>query len=134
MQELSHQCIYTSSPLSLSFSLCLPPGVNMLLLFFFLQNEKCIAFGPGNDMFESTKIIATKQFEMGKVRFIILYEIYTRYIKKKLKKIIIFLIKKKKNIYIYIKKRRDRERGKKIVKLPNLYYAHMNESIFLVGV
>ncbi|GFQ94176.1 neutral ceramidase B [Trichonephila clavata] len=27
------------------------------------QNEKCIAFGPGKDMFESTEIIARKQFE-----------------------------------------------------------------------
>ncbi|GFS48461.1 neutral ceramidase B, partial [Nephila pilipes] len=27
------------------------------------QNEKCIAFGPGKDMFESTEIIARKQYE-----------------------------------------------------------------------
>ena len=36
------------------------------------QNELCIASGPGKDMFDSTRIIATKQFEMGKVKIVIL--------------------------------------------------------------
>ena len=35
--------------------------------FLSSQNELCVAPGPGKDMFDSTKIIATKQFEMGKV-------------------------------------------------------------------
>ena len=32
-----------------------------------MQNEKCVAFGPGVDMFDSTRIIGEKQFNMGKV-------------------------------------------------------------------
>ena len=31
------------------------------------QNEKCVAFGPGKDMFESTKIIGENQFKAAKV-------------------------------------------------------------------
>jgi neutral ceramidase len=30
------------------------------------RNEQCVAFGPGVDMFDSTRIIAEKQFNMGK--------------------------------------------------------------------
>ena len=33
----------------------------------FVQNEKCIAFGPGKDMFDSTRIIGEKQYTLGKV-------------------------------------------------------------------
>ena len=33
----------------------------------FVQNEMCVAFGPGNDMFESTRIIGEKQYSLGKV-------------------------------------------------------------------
>lgn len=35
-----------------------------------LQNEKCIAFGPGKDMFESTAIIAKKQYSKAKELFV----------------------------------------------------------------
>lgn len=38
---------------------CLPP----------LQNELCIAAGPGKDMFDSTMIIAQKQYEAGRVGY-----------------------------------------------------------------
>lgn len=31
-----------------------------------MRNEKCIAFGPGKDMFESTKIIGDNQFQFAK--------------------------------------------------------------------
>lgn len=34
---------------------------------FFLQNELCVAFGPGKDMFDSTRIIGEKQYSLGKV-------------------------------------------------------------------
>jgi len=30
------------------------------------RNEQCIAFGPGKDMFESTKIIGTQQYDMAR--------------------------------------------------------------------
>ncbi len=33
-----------------------------------LQAEKCIASGPGKDMFESTYIIADNQYKKAKVR------------------------------------------------------------------
>lgn len=33
------------------------------------QNEKCIAFGPGKDMFESTKIIAYRQYHLARDLF-----------------------------------------------------------------
>lgn len=33
----------------------------------FLQNEMCVAFGPGKDMFDSTRIIGEKQYSLGKV-------------------------------------------------------------------
>jgi len=33
------------------------------------RNEKCIAFGPGRDMFESTQIIAYKQYQKAKQLF-----------------------------------------------------------------
>ena len=32
-----------------------------------MQSEQCVAFGPGVDMFDSARIIAEKQFNMGKV-------------------------------------------------------------------
>ena len=32
-----------------------------------VQNELCVAAGPGKDMFDSTRIIGEKQFSMGKV-------------------------------------------------------------------
>ncbi|RWS16014.1 neutral ceramidase-like protein [Dinothrombium tinctorium] len=35
----------------------------------FLQNEKCIAFGPGSDMFESTRIIGNRQYKKAKELF-----------------------------------------------------------------
>ena len=35
--------------------------------YCFVQNEKCIAFGPGKDMFDSTRIIGEKQYTLGKV-------------------------------------------------------------------
>ena len=35
----------------------------------FKQNENCIAFGPGRDMFESTEIIAKKQYSKAKELF-----------------------------------------------------------------
>ena len=34
------------------------------------QNEMCVAFGPGNDMFDSTRIIGEKQYNAGKVGII----------------------------------------------------------------
>ncbi len=47
-----------------SLFLCLDTELIPLSL---VQTELCIAPGPGKDMFESTKIIATKQYGMGKV-------------------------------------------------------------------
>lgn len=35
--------------------------------FTWLQNELCVAAGPGVDMFDSTRIIGEKQFTKGKV-------------------------------------------------------------------
>ena len=35
--------------------------------FTWLQNELCVAAGPGVDMFDSTRIIGGKQFTKGKV-------------------------------------------------------------------
>ena len=32
------------------------------------KEKFCIAFGPGKDMFDSTKIIGERQFQKGKVR------------------------------------------------------------------
>ena len=37
---------------------------------FSWQNEQCVAFGPGKDMFDSTRIIAEKQYSLGKVRMV----------------------------------------------------------------
>jgi neutral ceramidase len=34
------------------------------------HKERCFASGPGRDMFESTKIIATKLFEGAMVRYL----------------------------------------------------------------
>lgn len=31
------------------------------------RNELCVAFGPGKDMFESTKIIGQKQYDLAKI-------------------------------------------------------------------
>lgn len=35
-----------------------------------LQNELCVSPGPGKDMFDSTKIIATNQYKKAKVDII----------------------------------------------------------------
>lgn len=32
------------------------------------QNELCVAFGPGRDMFDSTRIIGERQYSLGKVK------------------------------------------------------------------
>jgi len=42
-------------------------GRHSILKYF--QNEKCIAFGPGKNMFESTKIIAENQYKKAKVMY-----------------------------------------------------------------
>ena len=38
-----------------------------MFVFRFVQNEMCVAFGPGKDMFDSTRIIGEKQYSLGKV-------------------------------------------------------------------
>ena len=50
------QCLDTGLPCSASVE----DGCN---------NNRCMASGPGEDMFESTKIIATRQFDMAKQLF-----------------------------------------------------------------
>ena len=40
---------------------------NIILILFF-QNEMCVAFGPGKDMFDSTRIIGERQYSLGKVK------------------------------------------------------------------
>ena len=42
----------------------------MIHISIWFQNEDCIASGPGKDMFDSTRIIAEKQYNKGKVHFI----------------------------------------------------------------
>ena len=37
-------------------------------LYIMLQNQLCVASGPGEDMFDSTRIIGEKQFSAGKVQ------------------------------------------------------------------
>ena len=43
------------------------PHLSLPLSSPYLQNEQCIAFGPGVDMMDSTRIIGERQFEAGKV-------------------------------------------------------------------
>ncbi|CAA9993536.1 unnamed protein product, partial [Nesidiocoris tenuis] len=43
------------------------------------KNDACIAFGPGSDMFESTKIIATKIFEKA---WVTTFEILLDYVEQ----------------------------------------------------
>ncbi|RWS20358.1 neutral ceramidase-like protein, partial [Leptotrombidium deliense] len=50
------RCIDTGSSCDIHTSSC---GVN-------LQNDKCIASGPGNNMFQSTQIIGDKQYKKAK--------------------------------------------------------------------
>ena len=47
----------------------LPAHINCCLCS---QNELCIAFGPGKDMKDSTRIIATLQYEKAMVSHIVL--------------------------------------------------------------
>ena len=41
----------------------------LIHISIWFQNEDCIASGPGKDMFDSTRIIAEKQYNKGKVHF-----------------------------------------------------------------
>lgn len=54
------RCIDTGLPCDMITSTCGNPP----------RNEKCIAFGPGKDMFESTKIIAYKQYFKARQLFL----------------------------------------------------------------
>lgn len=54
------RCIDTGLPCDMATSTCGNPP----------RNEKCIAFGPGKDMFESTKIIAYKQYYKARQLFV----------------------------------------------------------------
>lgn len=55
-------CLFSCFFLLIYFFSCL----SILLIF---QSEFCIAFGPGKDMFESTKIIADRQYRKAKELF-----------------------------------------------------------------
>lgn len=54
------RCIDTGLPCDMASSTCGSPP----------RNEKCIASGPGKDMFESTKIIAYKQYNKARQLFL----------------------------------------------------------------
>lgn len=42
----------------------------MVTFYNTLQNEMCVAFGPGKDMFDSTKIIAENQYKKALVSWL----------------------------------------------------------------
>lgn len=60
-------CCHCISCCFFFLSHCLSVCLSIYFLHTHIQNELCVAAGPGKDMVESTKIIATKQYETGKV-------------------------------------------------------------------
>ena len=53
---MSHSCMHTHA------------HTKFLNAYVSFKEKFCIAFGPGKDMFDSTKIIGERQFQKGKVR------------------------------------------------------------------
>ena len=47
---------------------CTHAHTKFLNAYVSFKEKFCIAFGPGKDMFDSTKIIGERQFEKGKVK------------------------------------------------------------------
>lgn len=43
--------------------------ISCIIGYIIIQNENCVASGPGKDMFESTWIIGQKQYDKGKVGY-----------------------------------------------------------------